>query len=234
MELNHLEVRHILEKKGLTHLYHANTTQTAITFIENGGLLSRGAVEHYGLMQTEQSSDLTDKMFNVWNDIFVDSLDLHEKFNRQNFYGPILFKLSLEVFNQDYDLSFWVTKDNPIRWYNGQVNSDRYIQNLKEFEEIYANGSYREMLTFRNTYSHLPFIPFLKEIIIDNPDWYWESTGESFFDTSKTLIQDAMMKSPYDYSNVKILKRECENCYCSYNYNNRVSYDQMIKLFGAF
>ena len=47
-------IKQILKKKGVSHLYHANTMITACTFIENGGLLSRGAVEDLGLSQSPQ------------------------------------------------------------------------------------------------------------------------------------------------------------------------------------
>lgn len=50
-------IKHILLEKGVTHLYHANTVATACTFIENNGLLSRGAVDDLGLYQTSQATD---------------------------------------------------------------------------------------------------------------------------------------------------------------------------------
>lgn len=54
-------IKKILVDKEIKHLYHANTVMTACTFLENGGLLSRGYVEENGLRQTSQGSDSKDK-----------------------------------------------------------------------------------------------------------------------------------------------------------------------------
>ena len=51
------EIKSILKEKEVKHLYHANTVATACTFLENGGLLSRGYVEDHDLFQTSQMSD---------------------------------------------------------------------------------------------------------------------------------------------------------------------------------
>ena len=232
MELNHKEVRKVLENKGISNLYHANTTKTALTFIKTGGLLSRGAVEYYKLEQTPQNSDQIDKEFNVWNDIFLDSTDLHRRFNRQNHYGPILFKFGLEVLNQDFLLPLWITKDNPIYWVSNQSNKEKYIQNLYELDSLYSNGSYKEMITFRNTFYHLPFVPFLEEIIIDDPKLEWKESGINLFSESYRLIKEAMNASNFNYNNVKITQRECDDCYCKSNYKE-LNGDQMSLKFSS-
>lgn len=231
MELNHLEVCRVLEEKGITHLYHANTTKTACTFIKSGGLLSRGAVEYYNLDQTPQNSDTIDKEYNVWNDIFLDSVDLHIKFSRQNHYGPILFKYSLDILKQDFQMPLWITKNNPIYWVPNQSDQERYMQNLDEFNSMYSYGSFREMITLRNSFVYLPFIPFLKEIIIDDPKLLWKESRENLFDESNRFIKDAMEASVHNYSNVKITRRECTDCYCKSNYKD-ISGEQMKSKFS--
>src|SRR5690606_37273074 len=101
-----------LTENGITHLYHANTVATSMTFIEQNGLLSRGAVEARQLFQTPQDSDEIDKAIDVWNDVFFDSDDLHGYFPRENRYGPVSFKFFVDlVLNENYH--FWVTKNNP-------------------------------------------------------------------------------------------------------------------------
>jgi len=233
LELNHREVRRILEDKGITHLYHANSTQTACTFIANGGLLSRGAVEHYENYQTPQSSDLIDKQFNVWNDIFLDSIDLHTLFRRQNHYGPILFKYNLNLLDQGFQLPLWITKNNPIYWETGQLENERYIQDLNEFDTLYTHGSYRTMITFRNTHNYLPFIPFLEEIIIDDPELIWSSNKANLYEESEKAIKEAMDKSLHNYNSVSITRRECSNCYCKSNYKEQVTGEQMKLKFSV-
>lgn len=82
MRLDNRELHDLLIEKGVTHFYHANTLATSITFIENGGLLSRGDVETNGFFQTPQTSDADDVMFDVWHDVFIDIVDLHGLFPR--------------------------------------------------------------------------------------------------------------------------------------------------------
>lgn len=61
MELNARAVQSVLQQKGVDALYHANTVQTACTFLNQGHLLARGVVAAKGLPQTSQQSDKLDK-----------------------------------------------------------------------------------------------------------------------------------------------------------------------------
>lgn len=45
------EVKKILIHKGVTELFHVNSVITSLTFINNGGLLSRETVEKYNLLK---------------------------------------------------------------------------------------------------------------------------------------------------------------------------------------
>ncbi|TBT37353.1 hypothetical protein D5E81_24615 [Vibrio parahaemolyticus] len=71
MKLDNQELHELLVQKGVTHFHHANSLATAVTFIEEGGLLSRGDVEKEDLIQTNQSSDDDDKDFDVWDDVLL-------------------------------------------------------------------------------------------------------------------------------------------------------------------
>lgn len=71
------EIKSYLLKKNITELFHANTVTTSLSFISEGGLLSRGEVEKRGLKQTSQLSDDDDKLYNIWNDVFFDSCDVY-------------------------------------------------------------------------------------------------------------------------------------------------------------
>ncbi|MGG4196441.1 hypothetical protein ABEW50_23705 [Paenibacillus jamilae] len=232
MKLDSVEVFNHLTKIGITHLYHANTVKTAITFLSTGGLLSRGAVEHFGLFQTPQASDDIDKRYNVWNDIFLDSVDLHGgKFPRQNLYGPVLFKIRLDVLKHSTLPELWVTKDNPTRWYDDQDDSERYIKSIDEFKELYMNGSYREMITLRNTHGYLPFDVYLEEIILDDPQLKIVSDGKVLFDEAARALKSAMESCTYNLSNVKRIRRVCNyGCYCKDNYR-RLSIQELSRLF---
>src|SRR5437879_6502931 len=91
------DVYGVLKEVGATHLYHANSITTSCTFLEQGGLMSRGLVEGRGLEQTKQLSDRIDKKYGIWHSIFLDHIDIHHRANGLNLYGPVLFVLDLEI-----------------------------------------------------------------------------------------------------------------------------------------
>ena len=72
------EVYAVLRQIGVTQLHHANTVTTSCTFLEQGGLASRGFVEDRHLSQTAQpASDEIDKRYGIWHDVFLDHVDIH-------------------------------------------------------------------------------------------------------------------------------------------------------------
>ena len=108
------EVCRFLESKGYSELYHANAASTALSFLENGKILSRCYVEAHphDCWQTRQPSDATDKCLGIFDDVFFDVENLWERGNHFNFYGPVVFKFSAEVLR---GCSVEITKYNPIR-----------------------------------------------------------------------------------------------------------------------
>ncbi|MFD5020221.1 hypothetical protein ACFWMP_15065 [Paenibacillus sp. NPDC058367] len=216
MELDPIEIMEILKEKGITHLYHANTVQTASSFIKAGGLFSRGAMEDAEYLQTPQSSDELDKQFNVWYDIFLDSSDLHSLFNRQNHYGPVLFKFDVEILSQEGLPPLWVTTTNPIYWDENSKEEERYFQSTQEVNEGYTDTSYRQMITLRNTSSPLLFEPYLEEIILDNPG---VRIGDVILKKKASeALAEVIAENDYILKNVKKRMRKCSNCWCKENY----------------
>ncbi|TOB51551.1 hypothetical protein, partial [Vibrio parahaemolyticus] len=168
MRLDNRELYELLSEKEVTHFHHANTVATSITFIENNGLLSRGDVANNGLYQTPQASDEEDIKFDVWGDVFIDTVDLHGLFPRQNLYGPVLFKFGLD-FLLNEDLHVWVTKNNPMFWSDNLSQEDKYFQSVGELRQRWNEfDTQRKMVTIRKPQRPVLF-QYLEEIIIDNP-----------------------------------------------------------------
>lgn len=209
MILNNKEVYDFLLSIGVNHLNHANTVQTACTFLESGGLLSRGAVESKGLKQTWQKSDVEDKKYNVWNDIFLDDVDIHIRRSGENFYGPVLFKYDIKVLLDEDTPQVAVTKSNPQFWNDGEEAESRYFSSIEELEESYSKGTFGQMITLRNSLEPLYFKDYLLEILVDNPDQEFE--GINLFDSAYSRIIKAA-----DKSNVSHLveDRVCFMCEC--------------------
>lgn len=158
-----------LRKKGVHRLYHANSVLTATTFIEQGGLLSRGEVEARGLRQTPQYSDEVDKEHDVWFDVFLDDVDIHRRARQENKYGPILFVLSTEVL-RDCQMEVLITKSNPLYWKHSESYKDHYFLTLEELESSYRFGDFKQMIILRGISEILPFERFLRKIVVDSPE----------------------------------------------------------------
>lgn len=227
MKLDNQELYELLVQKGVTHFHHANSLATAITFIEEGGLLSRGDVEKEDLIQTNQSSDDDDKDFDVWDDVFIDVVDLHGYFPRQNLYGPVLFKFNID-FLLDDDLDIWVTKNNPIYWNNKLKHSDKYFKSVKELRKSWEDyPTQQKMFTIRKPDRPVLF-ENLEEIILDNPKVIIHDDislrKEAMRALKKATRRD---KSLWDI----ITLRECRHCFCHNNYLNQVPVEDLERLF---
>lgn len=219
------ELYELLKSKGIEHLQHANSVATSITFLENGGLLSRGAVRDRGLHQTSQQSDRLDKIFNVWNDLFLDMYDLHGKFPRQNYYGPVLFKISIDfLLRTKYEIR--ITKSNPVDWQVGERKSKRYFKNVEELNRTWhAYEHQKRMITLRDN-RHPALFKYLEQIILDHP-------GESHL--HKQLFKTALRKlrriSRSTNLDVPVNRCSCGHCFCVDNYA-KYHENRLLKMFS--
>lgn len=233
MKLPNLELYTLLKSKDIHELNHANTVATAMTFIKQGGLLSRGGVESKSVFQTKQSSDEIDKKFDVWNDIFLDSTDLHTYFRRQNHYGPVLFKISTEFLIHE-ELEVWVTKDNPINWRASMTTEQKYFTSVKELNDNWSSYQrQRKMITIKNKLQPILF-NYLTSVTIDKPevDIVFDDEApriklfnEAVIGLKESIGDNVKLKN-------KLIARECLNsCYCKKNYLKEVSTNELQKIF---
>jgi hypothetical protein len=226
MRLNNGELHQLFTEKGIIFLNHANTVATSITYVRQGGLLSRGAVQTNGLNQSPQSSDELDKIFNVWNDVFLDTVDLHGYFPRQNYYGPVLFKLSVDlVTNPDFEI--WVTKDNPINWTASMTDAEKYFISVEELRNTWDNYQrQKKMVTIRNNSIPILF-NYIYEVLVDDPR---VKVGEvvMFNEAVKGLKEALTINEPLKN---KFKIRECNSCFCTANYLQQVAPQDLSRLF---
>jgi|SRR5690554_4293228 len=231
MRLNNKELYDFFVSKNILALYHANTVKTSITYLRENGLLSRGAVENRGLIQTEQKSDEIDKILNVWDDIFLDSTDLHNFFGRQNYYGPVMFEFDIDLI-QNENFEIWITKDNPIYWNEDTPNEERYFTSVSELDEDWNKYSrQKKMITIRNNSEPILF-EYVRRIIVDDPRLkilddkgvYFNVLNSSVNMVKEIVTDDHILKG-------KFIFRQCQNCYCRDNYLNQVSVTEIKKLF---
>jgi hypothetical protein len=212
------EVYNILKRIGATHLHHANSVTTSCAFLEHGGLLSRGFVEDQGLQQTAQYSDLKDKKYDIWHRIFVDHVDIHDRGGRTkgaNQYGPVLFRLDLDVLLRLPEGSeVLVTKTNPVHWYDSQPDSERWFQSAEELAKSIHFGDFNKMLVIRTPSGKLDFPDRRARIILDDPQRQL-SSGENAY----THAENRLTAAAVGQVEACIERRECRSgCICVEKY----------------
>jgi len=208
------QVHDILSEKGVTELFHANSVATACHFLRSNSLLSRGTVERLGHFQTSQKSDTLDQRSSLWYDIFVDTVDIHQRAKRANVYGPVTFVMDAMMILKCYTGKIWVTKLNPTKW-EGKSDKERWFQDKEDLKENFMKGQFDQMLVFRHCGGELPFNGYLKHIIIDDPEIKVKSVD--FY----SLAIGAMWASmPGAEKRIKIKKRKCSSsCICKTQYD---------------
>jgi len=169
MELVATDVYEVLQEKGVEYFHHANTVKTSCSFLSQGKLLSRGVLDELGLSQTGQQTDESDRELGLWYDVFLDGIDIHYRASKSNFYGPVLFRVKLEILLENWLSSLWITKDNPQNWTADTPHNDRYYQSIDEFREEYRYGNFNKMFVLRHVGGVIRLNKYLDRINLDNP-----------------------------------------------------------------
>lgn len=211
MKLDGKIVFNMLTSKGVSHLYHANTVRTASSFAFAGGLLSREMIEINNFVQTEQYTDLSDKNFGIWNDIFLDTVDYHQRIKNRNKYGPVLFEMELNILLLD-GVEVKVTRLNPSKWsdYN---SSCWYFDEDEEFDKYFRAGVFDYIVTLHNFSDTLTFYNFLSNILIDCPsdssrwrEFCWGVRGH--------LLEKSRQGGVFVLPQEKVRIRDCAGLVC--------------------
>lgn len=215
MELDAREVLRVLREKGVTTLHHANSVRTACSFLRKGKLLSRGTLDELGLPQADQQTDALDQAFGLWYDIFVDTVDIHYRARTRNNYGPVLFELNLEVFEQDWLAYVWVTKSNPSNWTQATPYEDRYFRSIQELSDNFVYGNFDKLFVLRSAGGVLRLNQFLNRIVIDRTDR--TLNGVRAYDQAVGALRASCVAG--SLNNIEITSHACQTgCRCSNQY----------------
>ncbi len=227
MRLDPDQLNALLAEKGIQYLYHANTVATSQTFIRIGGITSRGYVETHDLYQSPQESDGKDKEFGVWNDIFLDTVDLHTYHHRQNKYGPVSYVYDRElVLNPEFEI--WITKNNPMYWNANMTDADRYFSSVEELTARWDDYErQRKMMTIRNMNAPLPFT-YLDRVVVDDPRVMVDKTV--YFNRAVEGIRTALGENTALRNRFQT-RSDCTGCYCRHNYRFEVRIPTLNRLF---
>jgi hypothetical protein len=213
------DVYGVLKQIGTTHLHHANSVATSCTLLEQGGLLSRGFVQTHGLTQTEQSSDQIDQKYDIWDRIFVDHVDIHDRGGRRkgpNQYGPVLSQFDLDILLRlPAGSEVFVTKKNPVHWYDSQPDSERWFQSAEELRKDIHFGDFDKMLVIKTPSGKVDFPNDRVRIILDDPQRPL-SSGEDAYTYAMNRVTTAAAVGGVE---VSIERRECRSgCICVEKY----------------
>lgn len=229
MELNSRAVYEVLKGKGIDTFHHANTVQTACVFLQHGRLLSRGTVDERGIEQTAQKSDEIDRKYGIWYDLFLDSVDIHERAKGRNFYGPVLFRFRLDLLLEDWLPSVWITKKNPTDWVEGESHAERYFQSVEEFDRNYRKGNFGSMFMLRHAGGVLRLQPHLLDVVVDDPGWEYKDI-DIYSQTVGALNASAWQGGIKD---LVITKRVCASaCKCANQYTQFLNNEETRKKYG--
>lgn len=215
MDLPSRAVYKVLSESGVDCIYHANSVITACQFLRQGSLMSRGTIERKGLFQTKQRTDRSDKNSGIWFDVFVDSVDIHERASRSNAYGPVLFILDSKIIDKSYTGRVWVTKQNPMKW-KGKSREERWFTSINDLKANFVRGCFDQMIVFRHCGGELSFNGYLKEIILDDP-MIGKNGPIDYYSMAYGALRLSMTEGRID---VPISKRRCyDGCACVDEYH---------------
>lgn len=218
------DVYPILQSRGISRLHHANSVVTSNAFLHLGGLASRGQVERLGWPQTGQYTDSVDKRYGIWNDVFTDGIDIHERISNHNKYGPVVFVLDAKLLlDLPEGTDVLVTRANPSKWISGQSIQDRYFATVEELAAGLTRGTFDQMITFRTAEGIVPFGRRLEQIILDDPQAR-RANGSDAFTSALQSLQAIATASGIALS---VTRRKCSfGCGCVKFYASNSSFVQ--------
>ena len=167
------------------------------------------------MIQTPQCSDDLDKRYAIWHDVFLDSVDIHQRANKRNLYGPVLFRFGLEMLLDEQIRSIWITRKNPTEWREHDKREDRYFTSVDEFSNRYSKGDFGSMFMLRHNGGCLRLSPYLKDIVLDAPSIN-DDDVDLYSHTVGALRSSAWQGGLKDLA---IVRRKCSRyCKCSTEY----------------
>ena len=172
-------------------------------------------VADLGLPQTVQYTDGIDRQYDIFNDIFFDSDDIHYRASDKNHYGPVLFVFNIDILLYP-GISLWITKSNPSDWPTVAVE-DKYFSCSEEFIYRYSVGTFCQMITIKNCNGFLPFNGYLHSVVVDGLQTFTQN--HQYNNISERLCVRSTQGSVYNLSGI-INQRVCiDTCKCASTYS---------------
>jgi hypothetical protein len=223
LNLESEKILKILKLKGVKYLCHANTVTTAAAYLKNGKLLSRESVSKSGDYQTVQKSDEIDKKQGIFDYIFLDTVDIHNRARRRNEYGPVLFVFKLDLLSDSKFKKVRITKTNPIHWDGRESEDKRYYISSEDLENGFRFGDFDASLMFEDIQG-LPLKDYLIGLILDDPKI--KVNGLDLTENAENVLKASWKSGPLKNIKLDVVKRKCTkaNCKCHWNYSTDIAW----------
>lgn len=213
------EIYGILKNIGVTHLHQANSVITSCTYLQQGGIVSRGFAEEHRLQQSVQPTDELDKKYGIWHTIFVPHVDIHDRQGQTkapNLFGPVLFVLDLDILLRlPAGAEVRVTKRSPAYWFDTEPDSARWFQNAEEVAQNLSPDEIHKMPAIQIPSGKLEFPNRRARIILDDPHRQLQS-GENAYTHAEARLREAAGQGKVE---VSIERRKCQmGCICASKY----------------
>lgn len=220
MNLTNRELYDFLKFNGIKYLYHVTTISTAIGFIKHGGFISRKLAKDMDISYILRRDEAFYEEFDIYNDIFFNSFDLHIFYKRPNYFGNVTFLVTIDILIDDDMPSIVITKNNPLYWNKSikHIYYDTIDEYIKDFYNAMNNLElYQQMYyAFKHCNDIIPFGKYLKTIIVDNPHYSFnrQDIFKPSFKRLKKVVRESKLKAD-------LIERKCpSNCMCTLYYHD--------------
>lgn len=200
----------MLQPHNVDAFYHANTVTTACSLLRSKALLSRADVIAAKLLQTGQYTDKLDQELGIFPDVFIDTVDIHDRANRHNNYGPVLFVFSPTLLTASGNLQISITRSNPSQWKPQTPSGEKWFCDIDFLTNNFAKGNFQQIIVFRNPKASLKLDTNLTHIVLDDPQLLTKD-GKDYFTIAQTALHQAATEGGL---NIKIDKRVCYDGIC--------------------
>lgn len=213
------DIYEILKRIGVRHLHQANSVTTSCTYLQQGGVVSRGFAEERRLQQSAQPTDELDRKYGIWHTIFVPHVDIHDRQGQTkapNLFGPVLFVLDADVLLRlPPGAEVRVTRRSPAYWYDTEPDSARWFQNPEEVAQNLSPDDLHKMPAIRTPSGRLDFPNRRARIILDDPQRQLQS-GANAYAHAEARLREAAGHGKVE---VSIERRKCQmGCICASKY----------------
>ncbi|MEW8470256.1 MAG: hypothetical protein AB2637_17095 [Candidatus Thiodiazotropha sp.] len=219
MEILPKRICEILKDKGVSSILHANSVENSCLFLRNRCLMSRDSIEKLVTQKRPRKANHGTSNYSILNDIFTDTVDIHEQANSVHNHGPVLLELDIEIVNNTYTGKVWISKSNPMKWDANTHHERKWFVSAHDLEDNFRYGSFDHMVVFRHCAGKLPILGYLNRIVLDDPRLRTDRYQVDYFSMAFGALKLAMKEGGFD---APIEKRECtQDCSCLDNYKSR-------------